>query len=99
MNKEHEEGVDRWTYEDILDHRWSKDPERKGKIDVLIGWKGEFEPTWEPMEVIKVDDPVTLATYAEKKKLQNQNMWKWSKRYTKNKKKQMRMMRHLLAAK
>jgi hypothetical protein len=30
------------------------------------------------MEIIKIDDPVTLAKYADDKKLTNQAMWKWT---------------------
>ena len=33
------------------------------------------------MEIIKIDDPVTLAKYADDKKLTNQAMWKWTHRY------------------
>ena len=69
INKDEEEDVERWTYESIDAHRWSKDPNRKGKVDVLISWEGYEEPTWEPMEIIKKDDPVTLAKYAIEKNL------------------------------
>ena len=88
-----------WIFEDILDHRWTKDPKRKGRIDVLIKWEGYEEPTWEPMENIKKDDPVTLAKYAENRELLEQSMWKWARRYVKNQKKFIRMMRQLMAAK
>ncbi len=32
------------------------------------------------MEVIKVDDPVTLAKYAQDKKIEHQTAWKWTHR-------------------
>jgi hypothetical protein len=60
-NREDEGTVADWEYDDILNHRWSKEKGRKGKIDVQIKWTGYAEPTWEPMETIKIDDPVTLA--------------------------------------
>jgi len=99
LNKEEEDGVERWTFEEILDHRWTKDPKWRGKIDVLIKWEGYEEPTWEPMENIKKDDPVTLAGYAKSKGLLEQSLWKWAKPYATQKKKFIRMMRQLMAAK
>ena len=50
INKDEGENVERWTYESIEEHIWSPNPDRKGKIDVLIKWYGYEEPTWEPME-------------------------------------------------
>ena len=82
VNKEDEDGAERWQFEEILDHRWSK--ERKGKIDLKIKWTGYAEPTWEPMEVIKIDDPVSVAKYAHDNGLTEMSMWKWAKRYTRN---------------
>ena len=94
-NKADEDGEERWTYEDIKGHRWSPDPRLKGKIELLIKWIGYEDKTWEPMEVIKTDDPVTLAKYAKDKGLLELSTWQWAKRYVKNKKKQIRMLRHL----
>ena len=42
---------------------------KKKKIDVLIKWDGYEEPTWEPVEVIKKDDSITLAKYTDEKAL------------------------------
>ena len=53
----------------------------KGKIEVLIKWKDEDDPTWEPMQTIKEDDPITLAKYAEDRQITDKAIWKWSKRY------------------
>jgi hypothetical protein len=39
------------------------------------------------MEIIRKDDPVTLAKYADENNLTTQSMWKWTHRYVKNKKK------------
>jgi len=97
-NKEDEDGEERWTFDKILNHRWSKLPNRKGRIDVLVKWD-QLDPSWEPMEIIKKDDPVTLAEYAKSKDLLKQSMWKWAKRYVKNDKKFKRMKRLIMASK
>lgn len=99
INKDDEDGVERWTFDTILGHRWSKDKNRKGKVDVQIKWDGYEEPTWEPMEILKKEDPITLAKYAEENNLLEQSIWKWAKRYVKNKKKFNRMLRQMMAAK
>ena len=36
---------------------------RKGKVDVLISWECCEDDSWEPMEVIKKDDPTTFTKY------------------------------------
>ena len=50
-------------------------------MEILIKWKELDEPSWEPMEIIKDDDPVTLAEYARDNGIQDKAIWKWSKRY------------------
>ena len=75
-----EDDHERWEIEDIQGHRWGRG-KRKRKIDVLIKWKELDEPSWEPMEIIKEDDPVTLAEYARDNGIQEKAVWKWSKRY------------------
>ena len=44
------------------------------------------------MEVIKKDDPVTLAEYAYDNELTDKTVWKWGKRFSKNIKKLNRMV-------
>ncbi len=51
------------------------------------------------MEVIRKDDPVTLAKYAEDQNLTDKAIWKWAKGYVKNKKVYNRMKRNLMRAK
>ena len=75
-----EEDSDKWIIEDIIDHRWGKGS-RKGQMEVCVKWQDEDEPTWEPMKVIKEDDPITLAKYAQNHNLQDYSAWKWTKRY------------------
>ena len=93
LNRPEEDGAEYWEYESILDHRWSKDPNRKGRLDVLIKWAGYEEPTWEPMEVIKKDDPVTLAQYADEKNLTDTPTWEWAKQYLRNRKQWNRLLK------
>ena len=57
-----DEGNNRWEIEEILYHKWN--PRKKVRLLVLIKWKELEEPSWEPMEIIKEDDPVTLAEHA-----------------------------------
>ena len=78
LNRADEEGVEMWNFEAILKHRWSPKPGRKGKVDVLIKWKGYEEPTWEPMEAIKKDDPVTLEIHAQTNGQLNKSIWTWA---------------------
>ena len=92
LNKEDEDDVERWTSEEIKGYRWSKAKNRKGKVDVLISWEGYEEDSWEPMEVIKKDHPVTLAEYAYDNELTDKTVWKWGKRFSKNIKKLNRMV-------
>ena len=82
-NRKDEADAELWTYESIVDHQWSKNKNRKGKVDVLLKWTGYDEPTWEPMETIKKDDPVTLAKYAQDKGISDQSIWKWTEKYLK----------------
>ena len=56
-----------FTFEEVLDHKPLKDgvPLDKAKQWLVkIKWNREEEPTWEPLSVLRKDDPMTLATYA-----------------------------------
>ena len=91
-----DEDADRWEYEGIISHRWGKDI-RKGKIDLHVKWKGFDEPTWEPLEVIKKDDPMTVAKYALENKLTEKPIWRWTRKYVKNPKRMERYTKILLS--
>ena len=94
LTKSGEDDAEMWEFDEILDHKWSTNPDRHGKMDVLVKWTALGEqPTWEPMETIKKDDPVTLAGYAAKNNLLEKSIWKWAKRYVKNAKKFKRVLR------
>jgi len=95
LNKDDAADVGRWTFEESKGHRWSKDKHRKRKVDVLFSWDSYEDDSWEPMEVIKKDDPSTLAKYAYDNELTDETVWKWAKRYLKHIKKLKRMVRKL----
>ena len=59
-------------------------------VEVL--WDNE-EVSWEPLTVMRKDDPVTLAQYAKDNMLENHPGWKWARKITKNNKKLLRMTR------
>ena len=83
LNKENEDGNEYWTYSEILDHRKNTKKNGKQVMEVLVKWD-TGEPTWEPLNVIKTDDPVTVAAYVKKKNLEDNPYWKWAKKYTKS---------------
>ena len=87
LNRKNEEFSDYWAFQEILDHRT-----QNGIREVKVLWD-TGEVSWEPMDVIRKDDPVTLAKYAKDKNLENQAGWKWAKRYTKNQKKFIRLVK------
>jgi hypothetical protein len=70
INKQTEEGHTLWTFTEILDHR-KTNIDGKQTMEVLVKWD-TGEPTWEPLNVIKADDPVTVASYVKKKNLKDQ---------------------------
>ena len=49
--------------------------------------------TWEPLNGLRKDDPVTLAKYAHEKGITNERGWKWSRKINKRPKKLLRMLR------
>jgi hypothetical protein len=61
-----------------------QDASYKGSAwNLLIEWDGE-EPTWEPLNIIGKDNPVSCAIYSEANNLLNRKGWKWLKRHAKN---------------
>ncbi len=92
LTHDEEDGVVRWELTSILNHRTRTLKGGKRIAEVLVKWAGDWEPTWEPMSIIKKDDPVTLAKYAEDKGILDQTGWRWAKQYCKNKKKLERQL-------
>ena len=69
-----------WVFKDILSHEGplkQSHPSYKGSsYNVLVEW-GEGSETWEPLNMMAKDDPVTLALYAKKNNLLNTPGWKF----------------------
>ncbi len=93
LTHEEEDGIERWDFDKVLDHRPCNRDDCYTNIEVLVHWVGDYKPSWEPMENIRKDDPVTLAKYAEENNLLDLSRWTWAKRYVKNKKKMQRMFK------
>ena len=68
------------TYSGILDHQGppkKHDPKYKGSsYNVLVNWDNGTQ-TWEPLNVIAKQDPITLARYAFDNGLLNKPGWKF----------------------
>ena len=61
-----------FTFEEVLDHKPLKEGQSVDKAkawQVLVRWSRLEEPTWEPLSNLKRDDPMTLAAYAKRKKI------------------------------
>eukprot|EP00957_Ditylum_brightwellii_P182755 13920179-Ditylum_brightwellii.AAC.1 len=78
----------------MLDHRTITN--KKIEVEVLCD---NGETSWEPLAVLREDDPVTLAGYAKARKLLEQRGWKLTKSNTKQKKKFVRMLKLMKASK
>ena len=69
-----------------------------GKIEVEILWDNG-EVSWEPLAVVRKDDPITLAGYAKDRKLLEQRGWKWAKKIAKRERKFVRLLKLMKASK
>jgi hypothetical protein len=82
-----------WTFVSIKDHQGqllSNHPDDKGSsFNVLVHWEDGLE-TFEPLDVMTKDDPVSLARYAENESI-NTSGWKRLKSITSNKSRQNRI--------
>ena len=99
MNHIHREQLEddgtSWKYRSILGHQGPlthRDRHYKGsKYNVEIEWENG-EITFEPINLIKEDDPVTLAAYAKEHNLLETDGWKSLNRYAKREKKLKRLV-------
>ena len=87
MQSNNDDGTKVWTYEKILGHR-----KTGNKMECEVLWD-TGERSWEPVDVLRKDDPITLAKYAAENGLANQRGWKWARNITKNPKKYLRMLK------
>ena len=66
-----------YSFKNILEHR------KKGSsYEVLVEWECG-ETTWEPLAVMRHDDPITVAKYAKENDLLNEPGWKRLRNYVK----------------
>jgi hypothetical protein len=97
INKPQEDGDQLWTFDRILDHRLIK-YDGKQIMEVEVLWD-TGEKSWEPLNIIKTDDPVTVAQYVKERNLMDKPYWKWANRYIKNPKRFLRLCRQISLAK
>ena len=64
-------------------------------MEVKVLWDTK-EETWEPLDVIKADDLITVSKFVEAKGLVNKPYWKCANQYLKNKKTFLRLCRQVL---
>ena len=82
MNKqievESEDPDSAYTFKEISDHRY-----KNSTYEVLVEWECG-EKTWEPIALMRQDDPVTLAKYGMEHNLLEKPGWKRLRRYVKS---------------
>ena len=75
--------MDVWTFKDVLDHEGPialTSPKYKGSLyNVMVHWE-DGSKTWEPLNMIAKDDPVSLANYAKQNGLLEAPGWKFLQR-------------------
>ena len=96
-NAEQLEDMERaWIFKAIVGHEGpmnTRHPDYKGSLyNVLVQWEDGSE-TYEALDMIRKDDPISLAKYAAENNLLDTNGWKKLRRYAKNQKKLDRMLR------
>ena len=89
-----EEENDIWSFEKIVGHRKMK----RSPAQVEVLWSNG-ERTWENVGLIREDDPITLARYAQQKNLLDQEGWRWAKAYAQNPQKMIRMVTNVMVTK
>ena len=88
-----DDAAQEWTISKVLDHRTI------GKtMEVYVEWK-DGDKSWEPMEVIRKDDPIALASYAKEKDLVYSPGWRWARKLVKNERTFSRMLKLLTGQK
>jgi len=87
--------IDSWTFTQIIDHQGpltSSSPNWKGSsYNVMLVWS-DGSKTWEPINIVGKDDPVTLAHYAKTHDLLEVPGWKFLRRIARRAKVLQRMM-------
>lgn len=87
--------LDTWTFTEVLEHQGPLSPSHadyKGSsYNVLVNWS-DGSKTWEPLNLIAKDDPVTLAAYAKANDLLEVPGWKSLRRISRRAKVLQRML-------
>jgi hypothetical protein len=96
LNKKVEDGKHLWTFDKITGHHKNK-VDGKQIMEVEVFWD-TGEKSWEPLNVMKADDSVTVSQYVKGKNLINQAFWRWANRYIKTCKKFLRYCRQVFLA-
>ena len=82
-----DEGEQMWTFKGVIDHQGPlkpTDPKYKGSSwNVLVEWD-DGSKTWEPLYMIRKDDPAGFAQYAKEHDLLDLPGWKGLKRLAKH---------------
>ena len=81
INRTDDSGEKLWTFKEIQGHK--RHGSRKDKWKVKVLWDNG-ETSWEPLDTMKETDPITLAHYAERKKITKLGGWRWTLRYLSN---------------
>ena len=94
--QEEENDDNYWTFKSIKGdsgpfNKNSKDY-KGSSYNILVEWENG-ELTYEPLELMIKDDPISVAQYSSEKNLLELPGWKILRRYTKNKKKLKRMVK------
>ena len=88
--------LDTWTYSEILDHEGPLSPHspryKGSSYNVLVQWT-DSSTTWEPINIVGKDDPVTLAKYAKEHDLLDTPGWKFLRRIARRAKVLKRMLK------
>ena len=87
--------LDSWSFTDVIAHEGpftSHHTKHKGSsYNVKVRWQDASE-SWEPLNTIGKDDPVTVAAYAKANGLLDTPRWKFLRRYTRRAKLLRRML-------
>ena len=87
--------LDTWTFSSIVEHEGPLTPHHSryngSSYNVKVRGSDGSE-TWEPLNIIAKDDPVTLAAYAKEHDLIETPGWKFLRRYTRRAKMLRRML-------
>ena len=86
-----DDGASGWIVKSIQDHQMDG-----SKVTVQVEWDNGAH-TWEPIQLIKKEDPIKLAMYAKEKGLIYKPGWRWARKIVKTPKRLSKMMKIMAA--